>query len=113
MGVAVGPPDGCRNVSPQMLAAVARVQSYLENSALPPYNKFTGQGFWRLMTVRQTFNSGDPPAMLIVIAVQHRCSELAGDEAKAERELQSLIDHLQVTQILNFIRLSAVSAIKF
>ena len=50
---AVGTPVGCRNISNEMLAAVARVQEHLDTSAAPPYDKIKGTGFWRMLTARQ------------------------------------------------------------
>ena len=60
IGAVVGRPDECKNVSPAMKAVVARVQSFVETSALPPYDKMTNGGYWRQLNVRQAFNP--PPA---------------------------------------------------
>ena len=61
VGAVVGPPDECPNVSDEMKAVVARIQSFLLTSPLPPYNRMDGSGFWRQVTARQAFNPPPPP----------------------------------------------------
>ena len=66
----VGEPSGCPNVPPEMLALVAAAQASLDGSSLPPYDKMSGEGFWRQLLVRQAFGGSGEPALLAVVAVQ-------------------------------------------
>jgi hypothetical protein len=96
-GVAIASPSDCRNVSPHMRSAVARLQTFIQRSTLPPYDKLAATGFWRQVTMRQSFQAGDPPALLIVLMVQHCGPGGAGvDEAVAESEMRALVEHMQV-----------------
>ena len=54
--VAIGAPHGCPNVSDHMKGLVAAVQRAVTASALPPFDKVSGEGFWRQLNVRQAFN---------------------------------------------------------
>jgi len=106
----VAPPTGCRNVSAHMLSAVARAQEFLNGSTLAPFDKYTGGGFWRQLTMRQSFNSGEPgepPALLIVIVTQHAPTVgEAVDESVAEAEIGRLVAALQEPQLEPRVRLS-------
>lgn len=95
-----------------MLAAVARVQSFLSRSSLKPYDKRAGHGFWRQLTMRQTFNGhGDaPPALLVVVVAQHVGADSAAvDDQTAQAEVRALVAHLQDPPLEPAVRLSIAS----
>ena len=116
IGAVVGSPAKCPNVSAEMKAVVARIQSFLLASPLPPYDKMTGEGYWRQLTARQAFNpppasddgdgggsaKGGASALLLVILVQS--SAAAADVAAAEQE--RLLRHLDEPPLEPACRLS-------
>lgn len=54
----VGEPSTCKNVSAGALRIQQIVQKVVENSPLPPYQKSTNSGFWRMVGVK-TFRTGE------------------------------------------------------
>jgi tRNA (uracil-5-)-methyltransferase len=107
-GPVIGPPDGCPNVSAEMKAVVARVQTFLGASELPPYDKIKKEGFWRQLNVRQIFNlqpaaatdaavtdaaaaaaAAAAPVQLLLIVRAAECGA-----ARAEAEARGLLSHL-------------------
>ncbi|GMF39783.1 unnamed protein product [Phytophthora fragariaefolia] len=64
--VVVSKPDECVNVSNEMKAVCAIMQNILETSDIPVYNVTTKSGVWRLLTVRQSVNTGELMAMVQV-----------------------------------------------
>ena len=98
-----------------LAAVVARVQEFLLESPLPPFNKIDATGFWRQLTVRQAFNpaptsAGDEDsskgygggeasdagsttaALMLVFMVQHAAASNEAAEAEAQRLLKALHD---------------------
>ena len=68
--ITIGTPTGCRLLSAQMMATVARVEGVVRASPLPPYDRIQNSGFWLQLAVRQSFNAGAPPALLVCLAVK-------------------------------------------
>eukprot|EP00316_Scyphosphaera_apsteinii_P011364 CAMPEP_0119303014 /NCGR_PEP_ID=MMETSP1333-20130426/4512_1 /TAXON_ID=418940 /ORGANISM="Scyphosphaera apsteinii, Strain RCC1455" /LENGTH=701 /DNA_ID=CAMNT_0007305561 /DNA_START=12 /DNA_END=2117 /DNA_ORIENTATION=- len=83
------------SVSPHMIAAAARVQSFVASSRFPVFDKVSNVGFWRLLTARQAFHCGEPPQMLLMVSVQVGEAEATEVEAEFER----LAAHLQATPL--------------
>ena len=77
--VAIGPPQGCPNVSDHMKGLAAAVQRAVAASALPPFDKVNSEGFWRQLNVRQAFNHAEAQA-----AAGDEVAAAAAAEAAAE-----------------------------
>ena len=85
--IVIGDPTGCRLLSAEMLAVVARVQRVVRDSSLPPYDRIENSGFWLQVTMRQSFNGGTPPALLVCLAVK-----VGGySDSTVEREVAALV----------------------
>ena len=61
---AVEEPADCPNVSMIACKYASVFQEFLQNSALPIWNRFNNTGFWRQLTV-----SSKPPSHLVIMKV--------------------------------------------
>ena len=69
-------------VSSEMRAAVVRVEAAVRRSSLPAYDRGASSGFWLQLSCRQSFNSGSPPQLLLVLTVKTQgYSKAVVDEA--------------------------------
>ena len=84
--VAIGAPHGCPNVSDHMKGLVAAVQRVVAASALPPFDKVSGDGFWRQLNVRQAFNHAEAKAAEGVEAAAAAAAEGAAGAAGVSAE---------------------------
>lgn len=64
--VVVSKPDECVNVSSEMKAVCAVMQNIVETSEILVYDVTTKSGVWRVLTVRQSVNTGELMAMVQV-----------------------------------------------
>eukprot|EP00002_Diphylleia_rotans_P022855 TRINITY_DN448_c0_g1_i4.p1 TRINITY_DN448_c0_g1~~TRINITY_DN448_c0_g1_i4.p1 ORF type:complete len:514 (-),score=106.65 TRINITY_DN448_c0_g1_i4:204-1745(-) len=62
--IVIGEPDECLNVSVEAKAISQSLTSYLRGSGLACFNKINHEGFWRIMTVRQGFRTGEVMAII-------------------------------------------------
>lgn len=91
----VGEPSTCKNVSAAALRIQQLVQQVVESSNLPPYQKTTSSGFWRLVGVK-TFRTGEG-----LVSVQVCTSDL-GQEVidEQKKKLVDLFEEHQVKESL-------------
>ena len=85
--VAIGPPQGCPNVSDHMKGLAAAVQRAVAASALPPFDKVNSEGFWRQLNVRQAFNHAEAQVAAgdeVVAAAAAEAAAEGAAEAAAE-----------------------------
>ncbi|KAI9913148.1 hypothetical protein PsorP6_006361 [Peronosclerospora sorghi] len=83
--VVVSKPDACVNVSMEMKAVCAVMQTILETSDIPVYNVTTKRGVWRVLTVRQSFCTGE-----LMVMVQVNLTDRTQQERDA---MQTLLVH--------------------
>ncbi|ETO71542.1 23S rRNA (uracil-5-)-methyltransferase RumA [Phytophthora nicotianae P1976] len=80
--VVVSKPDECINVSKEMKAVCAVMQNILETSDVPVYNVTTKSGVWRVLTVRQSVNTGK-----LMVMVQVNPKDKTDEERAAVKDL--------------------------
>ncbi|KAJ8524307.1 hypothetical protein ON010_g16811 [Phytophthora cinnamomi] len=97
--VVVSKPDECVNVSNEMKAVCAVMQNIVETSDIPVYNVNTKSGVWRVLTVRQSVNTGELMAMVQVNPAGKTPEERAAVKDLVVKRLTDESNSFKITSI--------------
>lgn len=97
--VVVSKPDECINVSAEMKAVCAVMQNILETSDVPVYNVNTRTGVWRILTVRQSVNTGELMVMMQVNPADKTPEERAAVKDLVVKRLTDESNSFKITSI--------------
>ncbi|GMF11957.1 unnamed protein product [Phytophthora lilii] len=97
--VVVSRPNECVNVSSEMKAVCAVIQNVLETTNIPVYNVNTKTGVWRVLTVRQSVNTGELMVMMQVNPAGKTPEERAAVKDLVVKRLTDESNSFKITSI--------------